>query len=223
MRKALLCAALLWPALTLAATSYSRAATSYSVDVAKSALTFTASQTGADFDGKLGKFTAQISFSPTDLANSSFDVRVDTASVDTQDDERDTALRSPDLFSVEKYPQAHFVSSGFTSKGGDSYEARGKLTIRDVTREIRLPFTFAPQKAGGGASLKGAVQLKRLDYGVGQGDWKDTTWVANEVTVKFALQLAPAQSAEKQPAARQPAGKPPAAKKQAPAAQPTTK
>lgn len=109
MRKALLCAALLWPALTFAATSYS-------VDAAKSSLAFTASQTGADFDGQFRKFTAEIRFSPDDLANSSFDVRVDTKSVDTQDDERDTALRSPDLFSVDKYPQAHFVSTGFTRK-----------------------------------------------------------------------------------------------------------
>ncbi len=186
--RASLFAVLLWPALTFGAASYA-------VDAAKSTLGFTASQTGGEFDGQFRKFTAQIRFSPDDLANSSFDVRVDTASVDTQDDERDSALRGPDLFSVEKYPQARFVSSGLTRKGVDSYQARGKLTLRDVTREIVVLLTFAPEKgaaSNGPALLEGSAQLKRLDFGVGQGDWQDTTWVGNDVIVKFALRLVPA-------------------------------
>jgi polyisoprenoid-binding protein YceI len=60
--------------------------------------------------------------------------------------------------------------------------SRGKLTLRNVTREV--PITFEVD----GKSLKGSAQLKRLDFGVGQGDWQDTEWVANEVEVGFVLQ-----------------------------------
>jgi polyisoprenoid-binding protein YceI len=168
-------------------------ATSYTVDADKSALEFTANQSGGDVDGAFEKFTARIVFADADLAGSSFDVEIDTASANTHEDDRDTALRGEDLFYVSRFPQARFVTTSFTRKAPGAYEALGKLTIRDVTREIRLPFTFATAQEGGRtvAWLKGGVTLNRLDYGVGQGDWKDTTWVANEVRVKFSLRLLP--------------------------------
>jgi polyisoprenoid-binding protein YceI len=177
-----------------AGTAVAPGATSYTVDMAKSSLGFTANQSGGDVDGRFGKFDARIVFADADLEGSSFNVEVDTGSVNTQDDDRDTALRSEDLFSVAKYPKAHFVTSGFTRKSPGNYEARGKLTLRDVTRDIRLPFTFTTTQEGGQSVgwLKGGVTLKRLDFGIGQGDWKDTSEVADEVKVKFSLRLLPA-------------------------------
>jgi polyisoprenoid-binding protein YceI len=168
-------------------------ARAYAVDSAKSWLGFTAKQSGGDVDGKFEKFTAQINFADADLTGSHFDVEVQTQSIDTGDDDRDTALRDKDLFYVSKFPTAHFVTSAFTRKAAGQYEATGKLTIRDVTREIQLPFTFqSAQEAGKPVAwLKGAVTLNRLDYGVGQGEWKDTSTVANEVRVKFELRLLP--------------------------------
>jgi polyisoprenoid-binding protein YceI len=172
-------------------------ATSYTMDAAGSTLGFTANQSGGDVDGGFEKFTARIVFAETDLSGSSFDVEIDTASVNTHEDDRDTALRGEDLFDVGRYPRARFITTGFTRKSPGAYEATGQLTIRDVTRDIRLPFTFTTTQEGGAtvAWLKGGVTLNRLDYGIGQGDWKDTTWVANEVRVKFALRLLPAASA----------------------------
>ena len=170
------------------------AATTYAVDNGHSHLGFIANQSGGDFEGQFDRFTAQIAFAENDLAGSHFDVQVDTASVSTGDDERDSALRSSDLFDVEHYPRAHFVSTRFTRKAAGQYEAAGKLTIRDVTRDVVVPFSFASGNEGGKpvATLKGGVTLNRLDYGVGQGDWQDTTMVANEVRVKFDLRLTPA-------------------------------
>lgn len=169
-------------------------ATSYTVDMGKSSLGFTATQSGGDVDGRFEKFDARIVFADADLDGSSFKVEVDTGSVNTQDDDRDTLLRGEDLFDASKYPKARFVTTGFTRKSPGNYEAQGKLTIRDVTRDIRLPFTFTTAQEGGQTVgwLKGGVTLKRLDFGVGQGDWKDTSEVANEVKVKFSLRLLPA-------------------------------
>ncbi len=165
----------------------------YSVDPAKSWLGFTAKQSGGDVDGRFDKFSAQIFFADANLAASHFDVQVTTQSVNTQDSDRDTVLRDKDLFDSTKYPTAHFVTSAFTRKAAGEYEATGKLTVRDVTREVRLPFTFqAVQEAGKPVAwLKGGVTVNRLDYGVGQGDWKDTSVVGNEVRVRFELRLLP--------------------------------
>lgn len=182
-------------------------ATSYTMDASKSSLGFTANQSGGDFDGQFEKFAARIVFADADLAGSSFSVEVETASVNTHDDDRDTALRGEDLFHVDKYPQARFVTTGFVRKAPGTYEALGKLTIRDVTRDIRVPITFSTTTESGQtvAWLKGGVALNRLDYGVGQGDWKDTTWVASEVKVKFALRLLPAVVSASASPADQPA------------------
>jgi polyisoprenoid-binding protein YceI len=181
------------PLLCLALVNVGLAATPYAVDAGRSQLGFIANQSGGDFEGKFGKFTAKIAFADADLSGSCFDVDVDMSSVDTGDDDRDDALRGQDLFDVAKYPKAHFITSGFTRKAAGQYEAKGKLTIRDVTRDVVVPFSFATQSEGGKpvATLKGGVTLDRFDYGVSQGDWKDTTWVAKEVRVKFDLRLTP--------------------------------
>ena len=182
------------PAATPAATTTpATGATNYAVDPAKSWLGFTAKQSGGDVDARFDKFSAQIAFADANLAASHFDVQVTTQSVNSQDSDRDTVLRDKDLFDSTKYPTAHFVTSTFTRKAAGQYEATGKLTVRDVTREIHLPFTFqSAQEAGKPVAwLKGGVTVNRLDYGVGQGDWKDTSVVANEVKVKFELRLLP--------------------------------
>ncbi|MGH8238261.1 MAG: YceI family protein, partial [Steroidobacteraceae bacterium] len=131
-------------------------------------------------------FTADIKFDPQDLAGSRFDVKIDTASVNTRDGERDDTLKSDDLFAVKQFPAAHYVAERFAAKDG-KYTATGKLTLRNVTRDVPIEFTF--EKKGGSAWLKGSAQLKRLDFGVGQGDWQDTSEVSNEVKVNFVLLL----------------------------------
>jgi polyisoprenoid-binding protein YceI len=176
-----------------AAATPAAGATTYAMDPAKSWLGFTAKQSGGDVDARFEKFAAQIAFSDTNLAASRFDVQVTTESVNSQDSDRDTVLRDKDLFDSKKYPTAHFVTSAFARKATGQYETTGKLTIRDVTREIHLPFTFQTAQEGGKpvAWLKGGVAVNRLDYGVGQGDWKDTSVVGNEVRVRFELHLLP--------------------------------
>ena len=165
----------------------------YAVDPAKSWLGFTARQSGGDVDGRFEKFTARITFSDANLAASRFNVDVTMQSVNTQDDNRDTVLRDTDLFNVAKFPTAHFVTSAFARKAPGQYEATGKLTIRDVTREIHLPFTFQSAQEGGKsvAWLKGGLTVNRLDYGVGQGEWQDTSVVENPVRIQFELRLLP--------------------------------
>ena len=163
------------------------AATQWTVQPASSAISFTGTQAGAPFQGRFDKFTADIRFDPKDLAASRFDVRIDMSSVNTKDEERDDTLKGDDLFAIKRFPTAHYVTEKFTDKGAGKFSGMGQLTLRDVTRAVPVDFTF--ETKNGQTWLKGTAAIKRLDFGVGQGDWKDTETVANEVQIQFSLLL----------------------------------
>lgn len=173
-------------ALTLTA-GLALAAAQWTLQPAASKISFVAKQAGAEFEAVFQKFTADIKFDPKDLAGSRFDVTIDMASVNSKDVERDTELKTPALFDTRKFPTARFVADKFSDKGGGKYSATGKLTIRDVTKDTPIEFTFAEK--GGAATLTGTSSIKRLDFGVGQGEWKDTSGVPNDVKVRFTLSL----------------------------------
>jgi polyisoprenoid-binding protein YceI len=147
----------------------------------QSRLTFNAMQAGAEFQGTFKRFTANVDFDPQNPSACRFDVTIDMTSVDTKDKERDNTLMSADLFDVKRFPHARYVANRCTAQG-QPFIGHGKLTLRGVTRDVPITFIFD------GKSLRGSAQLKRLDFGVGQGDWRDTQWVANEVKVSFVLQ-----------------------------------
>jgi polyisoprenoid-binding protein YceI len=165
------------------------AATAWATDAAHSRLEFTATQAGGEFDGAFRRFRADIVFDPAELAASRFRVEIETGSVDTQEPDRDEMLAGNDFFAVKRWPGALFTADRFVALGDGRFEALGKLTIRDTTREIRLPFRFKPAASGARAELAGGVAIHRLDYGVGQGEWRDTQWVGDEVRIRFTLQL----------------------------------
>jgi polyisoprenoid-binding protein YceI len=163
-------------------------ATSYVADPAVSHLGFTGVQAGAEFKGAFHKFTAAVEFSPDALASAHFDVQIELNSVDSEDNDRDKTMRGPDVFDVAHFPTAHYVTRGFT-KTATGYSAVGALTLHGVTKDVPIEFQFVPSAAT--AKLEGAAKLKRLDFGVGQGDWKSIEWVADAVKVSFSLVLKP--------------------------------
>jgi polyisoprenoid-binding protein YceI len=174
--------------LTAAATLPAAAAPSYTADTAQSRLQFAGTQAGATFQGVFHTFSAAVEFAPDALATSHFDVVVDVGSLDTQEKDRDTTMRGADIFDLAHWPTAHYVTRAFT-KTAAGYAATGTLTLRGVTREVPLEFRFTPTPTG--AKLEGTASLKRLDFGVGQGDWKSTDMVGDAVKVSFSLVLKP--------------------------------
>jgi polyisoprenoid-binding protein YceI len=164
-----------------------RAAGSYTADPS-SRLEFTGVQAGAEFKAVFHKFTAAIDFAPDAPASAHFDVTVDMGSVDSKDNDRDGTMRGGDLFDVAHYPTAHYVTKS-VAKTATGYGAVGSLTLHGVTRDVPIEFKFAP--AGSGATLTGTAQLKRLDFGVGKGDWKNTDQVGDQVKIAFTLNLKP--------------------------------
>src|SRR4029453_3147713 len=138
------------------------------------------------------RFRRRIGFAPRTLGGSRFVVDVVTGSADTQDKDRDETLAGDDFFATGRWPTAHFETTGFRGRSDGKFEARGKLTIRDVPRDVTLPFRFTAQADGRHAVLAGGTTIHRLDYGVGRGEWADTSWVGNDVEIRFELKLAAA-------------------------------
>lgn len=102
--------------------------------------------------------------------NASFDIKIAASTFETGNDSRDKDMKSDKYFAVEKYPNIHFKSSKVEKKNGQ-YEATGKLTIRDVTKSVTLPFE-AKKNADGTYALASKFEINRLDYKVGTKDWK---------------------------------------------------
>lgn len=173
--------------LLIASLGVAFAATQWTMEPKESSLSFVGTQAGAQFEGAFEKFTADIRFDPQELAASRFDVSIETGSVNTRDSERDDTIKGSELFDTKQFPTAHYIAEKFTDKGAGKFSATGQLTLRGVSRPVPIDFTF--ESKDGKSWLRGNASLKRLDFGVGQGEWQDTETVANEVQIRFALLL----------------------------------
>jgi polyisoprenoid-binding protein YceI len=158
----------------------------------KNAVTFEFVQADAKTTGAFRDFAVDLTLDDQNPAANKLTVRVKIESIDTQDEERDGVLRSADLFDARRHPVATFTSTRIVRAQG-GYQALGKLTIRDVTRDFAVPFVLRQ------GHMTGAATLKRLDFGVGQGEWESTEWVGNDVTVRFDLRPSPASSPAQSP------------------------
>ena len=166
------------------------AATAWTVDPGHSQLTFHPRLAGGEFAGRFERFEATIRFDPADLAHSSLLVSVDLLGARTGDIDRDTALQGSDFFQTARWPKGTFSSTGIRPLGNGRFEATGKLTLRDVTREVLVQFRFDPAAPSGGAArMTGSSSVRRLEFGVGQGDWRGTEWLDDAVRVDFDLAL----------------------------------
>lgn len=177
-------------AVSAASWAMAAAPAHYTQDPAKSQLEYTFVQAGAQNKGSFRKLSTTLDFAADNLAASKLDVVVDMTSLDTGDKERDDTLRGSDLFDVAKYAQSRFTSAQIV-KTANGYDAVGKLTLRGVSRDIHVPFTLrtATEQGKPVGYLTGQTTIKRLDFGVGQGDWKSTEWVSDAVTISYSVRL----------------------------------
>jgi polyisoprenoid-binding protein YceI len=154
-----------------------------------SVLTFSFMQAGAENQGAFRQFATQLDYDEKNLAASSLRVTVQIGSFDTQDKDRNDTLASAELLDSKKFPTAQFVASSLV-RSAKGTEAVGKLTLHGVTKDVRVPLNI--HATAKGVELSGETTIKRLDYGVGQGDWKSTEWVADEVKLQYQVSLAKA-------------------------------
>lgn len=151
----------------------------------KSRITCISRQENVPVEAQFRKFTAQIAFDPGKPETGKARIEIDLESFDIGFAEYNEEVKGKNWFDVRNFPRATFVSTGMRSLGGGRFEVRGPLTIKGRTNEVVAPFTYK-EEAGNGV-FDGAFTIKRLQFNIGEGVWKDTDTVADDVQVKFRI------------------------------------
>lgn len=138
----------------------------WNVDTANAKVTFKVKGPFGTVHGDFSGLKATILFSEKDLAGSSISASIEAKTVSTGIGLRNHDLRSKEQWlNTDKYPQISFRSRRI-EKTSSGYKAIGDLTLKDVTRPVEIPFTFASKDIDG--IFKGQFTIKREDYNIGK-------------------------------------------------------
>jgi polyisoprenoid-binding protein YceI len=121
----------------------------------------------SEVDGSFKSFDGTLEHTKPDYSDAKITFTVDAASVNTDNENRDKHLRSPDFFDTEKYPQMKFESTAFKPLGGNKYKLEGNLTIKDVTKPVSFDVTYGGTvntQRGAKAGFKAKTTINRFDY-----------------------------------------------------------
>ena len=158
----------------------------WEIDYGASYIEFSGEQAGAPFTGRWTDWRAEIQFDSDRVNASAASVVIQTTAVDSDDAERDKTIRGPDFFASDRFATALFVTETFTALESGEFSALGKLQIKEITLPVQLNFKIA--EADGVVRLTGQAKLDRLAFSLGEGDWQDTTWVGQFVTVTVLVE-----------------------------------
>ena len=156
--------------VTVLFTATTFAADTYAVDPAHSQVGFTVQHLViSKVSGKFKEFDATVVLDPADISKSSLNGTIKTASISTDNDKRDTHLKSADFFDVQKFPEITFSSKKVEKKGEEVW-VTGGLTLHGVTKDVSFPVTLTgPVKDPWGNQRMGVealLKLNRQDYGI---------------------------------------------------------
>ena len=148
--------------------------------------------------GRFDSYNADIEADDiTDLTTASIEIKIDAASINTRNEDRDNHLRAADFFDVEKYPVINFTSTNITKDGGD-YKVTGDLTIKDTTK----PVTFDVEFGGKGVNpwgvevygFEASTKINREEFGLTWNQTLETggVLVSKDIKISVELELNPA-------------------------------
>jgi polyisoprenoid-binding protein YceI len=157
------------------------------LQAASSEISFTTKQMGVPVEGKFSKFTAAITLDPKKPETGNVAFTIDTGSARFGSPELDAEVPKAVWLNVPKFPQATFQSSAIKAAGAGKFEVTGKLSIKGATHDVTVPVQVT--QAGAASTASGAFTIKRLEFKVGDGEWADTSMLANDIQIKFKLAL----------------------------------
>ena len=169
------------------------AQTQWKVDSYHSSLNFNISHSGISIvNGKFLEYTGNLTTNADALNDASFDFVVDVKSINTNVENRDNHLKSPDFFEVEKYPTMTFKSTKILATGKpNQYLLYGNLTIKDVTKPVIFDVTYggiAKSDQGEKIGMKAKTTINRFDYNINYDP--TAAGIAKDVTIIVHLQFA---------------------------------
>lgn len=170
------------------------AAAQWKIDPPHSNIYFSIRHIYATIEGRFTDFDGVIEFDPANLRESRFDFKVRVDSIDTHENKRDEHLRTSEFFDAHKYPEMTFKSKSITHKMGDQYEVDGVLTVKDVSRDVKVPFTYFGSRQNPlnpkliVAGFEAHMDIDRLAYHVGSGKFYKMGAVGKEVKVLLSME-----------------------------------
>ena len=154
-------------------------------DPAKSRVSAVFKQMNVPVEAPFRKFTATIDYDAARPELAKANVEIDTASLDVGDADMNKEVAKKDWFNAPQFPKASFGSSAIKPAGVGKLTVSGKLVIKGKSTEVSFPLTVTTE--AGKQVFEGALPIKRLTYNIGEGEWKDTSMVADEVVIKFRV------------------------------------
>lgn len=170
-------------------------ATMWKIDKSHTSVNFSINHFFSSVPGKFTDFDGMIHFDQNNLKGSKADFSVSINSINTDDEKRDEHLKSKEFFDANTFSQMTFQSTKFEKKSDKEYLIHGKLTIKDVTKNVVLPMKITGEMEHPmmeGTIILGVVidtTIDRTDYGVGTGDWAATMVVGDEVKIHIPMEL----------------------------------
>jgi polyisoprenoid-binding protein YceI len=154
-------------------------------DAANSKVSAVFKQMNVPVDAGFKKFTAQIDYDAAKPEAAKASVEIDTASLDLGDPDMNREVAAKNWFNAAQYPKATFVSSSIKPAGAGKLAVSGKLTIKGKSADVSFPLTLKSE--AGKQVFEGSLPIKRLTFNVGEGEWKDTAIVADDVIINFHI------------------------------------
>ncbi len=147
----------------------------------ESSVHFTIHNFGFKVTGLLEPPEGDILFNPDSLSGSFFHITIKSASINTDNNMRDEHLRGEDYFDVKKYPVITFTSDNIKKSGkNNTFEVSGKLTMKNKTKSIVIPFTA--DKSGSDYIFTGSFKMDRRDFEIG-----GSSTISNDLTVEIKV------------------------------------
>ena len=179
-----------WLALAaISLTVSSLAFATLKIDAKASNVAITFKQMNVPVNAKFTKFNAVIDYNSTTPETAKASVEIEIASFDLGDPEYNKEVTKKEWFNAAQFPKASFVSSSIKPAGNGNLTATGKLTIKGKTLDVSFPVSI--KKEGNNQVFDGVLPIKRLAFNIGDGDWKDTSMVADDVMIKFHVVAVP--------------------------------
>jgi polyisoprenoid-binding protein YceI len=157
-------------------------------DLANSSVAAVFKQMNVPVEARFKKFNAQIDYDAARPESAKASVDIDTASLDLGEAEMNKEVTKKEWFNSAQFPKASFVSSSIKPAGPGKLNVAGKLAIKGKSVDVSFPLTVKAE--GGKQVFEGALPIKRLAFNIGEGEWKDTSMVADEVVIKFRVSAA---------------------------------
>ncbi len=167
------------------------AASAQAIDAARSSVSATFTQMGVPVEGKFRKVGGQVGYDPANPTAAQTKIDVDVASFDLGDAQYNREVQQKDWFDTARFPAASFVSTAVKAGGPGRLEVAGKLTIKGRSANVNVPLSVRNET--GATVFEGSMPIRRLAFAIGEGEWKDTALLADEVILKIRLVVATAK------------------------------